>query len=78
MPKKKTSSLEQIGYIKTLPKNANLNDYESILIKKNDGEHITFYRLLLEKEEVDETTNFNKSWDIFNLRFIFNAIFLNF
>ena len=34
MHKKKTSSLEKIGYLKSLPKDADINNYESVSIKK--------------------------------------------
>ena len=66
MSDKKTSSLEKIGYVKTLPINADINDYESIKIKINNGEKLTLYRNLSEKKEIDDTSNFGSSWDVFN------------
>ena len=66
MSDKKTSSLEKIGYLKTLPKDADINDYESLLITKEDGKKITLYRLSSEREEFDDTSNFSNSWDVFN------------
>ena len=42
---KKISSLEKIGYLKTLPKDADINDYESLLISEKDGKTITLYIL---------------------------------
>jgi hypothetical protein len=66
MSEKNTSSLEKIGYLKTLPKDADINDYESLLITEKDGEKITLYRLSSEREEFDDTSNFSNSWDIFN------------
>ena len=66
MSKKKISSLEKIGYLKALPKNADINDYESLLMTKKDGEKITFYKLSSERTEFDDTSNFNNSWDVFN------------
>ena len=66
MSEKNTSSLEKIGYLKALPKNADINDYESLLITEKDGEKITLYRLSSEREEFDDTSNFSNSWDVFN------------
>tara|TARA_X000000368_G_C22969820_1_gene684937 strand:- start:302 stop:514 length:213 start_codon:yes stop_codon:yes gene_type:complete len=66
MSEKKTSSLEKIGYLKILPKNADINDYESLLITEQDGKKITLYRLSSEREEFDDTSNFSNSWDVFN------------
>jgi len=66
MSDKKTSSLEKIGYIKTLPKDADINDYESISIKKPDEKPTTLYRFLETKNTFDDTSNFSNSWDVFN------------
>ena len=66
MSERRLSSLEKIGYIRKLPKDANLNDYESITIKSKDGKKITLYRNLDEKKEIDDTSNFSSSWDLFN------------
>ena len=66
MSEKNTSSLEKIGYLKTLPKDADINDYESLLITEKDGKKITLYRLSSEREESDDTSNFSNSWDVFN------------
>ena len=66
MSEKNTSSLEKIGYLKTLPKDADINDYESLLITEKDGKKITLYRLSSEREEFDDTSNFSNSWDVFN------------
>ena len=66
MSEKKVYSLERIRYLKTLPKDADINDYESLLITEKDGEKITLYRLSSEREEFDDTSNFSNSWDVFN------------
>ena len=66
MSEKKIRAFEEIGYIKKLPKGSNINDYESINIKINSGEKLTLYRNLSEKKEIDDTSNFGSSWDIFN------------
>ena len=66
MSEKKISSLEKIGYLKTLPKDADINDYESLLITKKDGGKITLYKLSSERTEFDDTSNFSNSWDVFN------------
>tara|TARA_B100001758_G_scaffold247889_1_gene268206 strand:+ start:5371 stop:5583 length:213 start_codon:yes stop_codon:yes gene_type:complete len=66
MSERRLSSLEKIGYIRKLPKDANLNDYESITIKSKDGKKITLYRNLDKKKEIDDTSNFSSSWDVFN------------
>ena len=66
MSEKKISSLEKIGYTKILPNNANINDYESLLITEKDGKKITLYRLSSKRVEYDDTNNFSNSWDVFN------------
>ena len=66
MPEKKISSLEKIGYIKSLPKGADINDYESISIKQKNGEIITLYRTLEDRKEFDDIANFSNSWNVFN------------
>ena len=66
MAEKKQSSFEKVGYIKQLPTNAEISDYESILVKNNDGKSTVLYRKIVEKEKFDDTINFNESWDVFN------------
>ncbi len=66
MSNKKISSLEKIGYIKKLPKGANINDYESICLKQKSGKKITLYRYLNHRKEIDDVSNFSSSWDVFN------------
>lgn len=66
MAEKKQSSFEKVGYIKQLPTNAEISDYESILVKNNDGKFTKLYRKIVEKRKFDDTTNFNDSWDVFN------------
>ena len=61
-----TSSFERIGYIRNLPINADINDYESISITEKNGKKVTLYRLSSEREEIDDTSNFSNSWDVFN------------
>ena len=62
----KISSLEKIGYLKILPKGADINDYESLVITTKKGTKITLYRLASEKIQFDDASNFNSSWDVFN------------
>jgi hypothetical protein len=66
MPNKTTSSLEKIGYIKTLPKNSDINEYESISVKNTNGESIVLYRFIETKTDFDDTSNFSNSLEIFN------------
>ena len=66
MSKKKQSSFEKVGYIKQLPTNADISDYESILVKNNDGKFTKLYRKIVKKRTFDDTTNFSESWDLFN------------
>ena len=66
MSKKKVSALKKIGYLKILPKDADINDYESLLITEKDGKKITLYKLASETTEFDDTSNFSNSWDVFN------------
>ena len=66
MSEKKISSLEKIGYIKSLPKGADINNYEKISIKKKNGETLILYRALEDRKEIDDTSNFSSSWGVFN------------
>jgi hypothetical protein len=66
MSEKKQSSFEKVGYIKHLPTNADISDYESILVKNNDGKFTTLYRKIVEERKFDDTINFSESWDVFN------------
>ena len=66
MPEKKISSLEKNGYIKSLPKGADINDYENISIKEKNGETLILYRALEDREEIDDIGNFSNSWNVFN------------
>ena len=66
MPEKKILSLEKIGYIKSLPKGADINDYENISIKAKNGEKLILYRALSDRKEVDDIGNFSNSWNVFN------------
>lgn len=66
MSKKKLAYLAEIGYHRSLPKNADIDNYESIIITQKDGIKIKLYRLSSLKETFDDTTNFNNSWNIFN------------
>lgn len=62
----KKTSLEKIGYIKKLPKNSDIRNYETITIKNKKGEKITMYRHLNDTKQIDETNNFEESWRVFN------------
>tara|TARA_Y100001934_G_C12006293_1_gene610074 strand:- start:296 stop:511 length:216 start_codon:yes stop_codon:yes gene_type:complete len=66
MSKKQQTSLEKIGYKSKLPIDADINDYETIQIIGKDKKPITLYRNTSNKEEIDDTTNFSSSWDVFN------------
>ena len=66
MAEKKQSSFEKVGYIKQLPTNADISDYESILVKNNEGKFTKLYRKIVKEIKYDNTANFNESWDVFN------------
>ena len=66
MSEKKIREFEEIGYVKTLPKGSDINDYESITIKNKSGEKIKLYRNRVDREEIDDTSNFTNSWNVFN------------
>ena len=66
MSEKKILSFEKIGYTKNVPKGSNLDNFETLSVTIKSGEKITLYRNKLEKEEFDETSDFNRSWDVFN------------
>ena len=64
MPKT-NSSLEKIGFIKQLPNNANLDDYEVITINDKSGKKILMYRLKKEQINKEDLEDFNRSWTTF-------------
>ena len=66
MQKKDKTSLESIGYIKEIPKNADINDYEKINVKDKNGITKILYKRIEELQEFDKITDFNNSWRIFN------------
>lgn len=66
MRDKKISSFEKIGYLKSIPKNADINDFETISVTIKNGESIILYRDKKERKEIDETINFKESWEVFN------------
>ena len=66
MAEKKQSSFEKVGYMKQLPTNTDKSNYESILVKNNEGKFTTLYRKIVEERKYDDTTNFSESWDVFN------------
>ena len=66
MSNNRISSLEKIGYQKNLPKGSDINDFEVISITQKNGIKINLYRNKKEKKEIDETTNFDSSWEVFN------------
>jgi len=66
MRDKKISSFEKIGYLKSIPKNADINDFETISVTTKNGESVVLYRDKKERKEIDETTNFKESWEVFN------------
>jgi hypothetical protein len=66
MSENKLHSLEKIGYTKNVPELSDLDNFETISITSKSGEKITLYRNKLEKKEFDETSDFNRSWDVFN------------
>ena len=66
MRDKKISSFEKIGYLKSIPKNADINDFETISVTIKNGESVILYRDKKERKEIDETINFKESWEVFN------------
>ena len=66
MNKNRISSLEKIGYQKNLPKESDINDFEVISVTQKNGTKINLYRNKKEKHEIDDTTNFDSSWEVFN------------
>ena len=65
MQKKNKTSLKGIGYLEKIPLHANIDDYEKINIKNKGGKMKTLYREI-KNNKIDETTNFTKSWQVFN------------
>ncbi|HJM16501.1 MAG TPA: hypothetical protein QF851_03510 [Flavobacteriales bacterium] len=66
MSENKLHSLEKIGYTKDVPEASDLDNFETISVKSKSGKSITLYRNKSEKEEFDEISDFNRSWDLYN------------
>ena len=66
MTENKLHSLEKTGYSKSLPKGADINNFESIEVTNKSGEKIKLYRLISDTKQIDDTNNFSSSWDVFN------------
>ena len=66
MNNNRITSLEKIGYQKNLPKERDINDFEVISVTQKNGSKINLYRNKKEKKEIDDTTNFDSSWKVFN------------
>jgi hypothetical protein len=66
MSEKQVSLFEKAGFIKELPVDANINDYEILLVTNKDGIKMNLYRLSSERTKIDDTNNFSNSWDVFN------------
>ena len=63
---KDLSLFKKIGYQSELPKEADINDYESITLKEKSGKKTILYRYIKAKKEIDDITNFQNSWNVFN------------
>lgn len=66
MSENRISSLKKIGYQKNLPKGSDINDFEVISVTQKNGIKINLYRSKKEKQKIDDTTNFDSSWEVFN------------
>lgn len=65
MSDKKISSFEKIGYIRNLPQDADVNNYEKISVKDRSGNKTILYRIL-KINKIDNTKDFNSSWNTYN------------
>ena len=61
----KLLSLKKAGYIDSIPKDANLDEYEMISLKISNQKQKTLYRYIRENKKED-ISDFNTSWDVFN------------
>ena len=66
MSDSKLSPYIKIGYKTSLTKGDDIDDFETITIKDKSGSNILLYREKSKKKSFDETTDFSKSWDVFN------------
>ena len=51
--------------LKLNPEGADINDYEKISIRDKKGNINTLYRQRKKFEDLDDSTNFSSSWNIF-------------
>lgn len=58
--------LKNKGYIKKIPEDANIHEYEKIIIKKNQKKEVLYRLLSKRKSSNDDQYNFSNSLKIYN------------
>ena len=66
MTKKQLLSFKKDGYIEKIPKNENIDEYEQIEVKEKSGLITTLFRHISNKKKLNDISNFDKSWGVFN------------
>ena len=66
MSSTKISSFIKMGFTTMIPENTNIDNYEIIHVKENSGKETKLYRYIESKKKIDEVSNFNRSWEVFN------------
>lgn len=61
----KTSRLEKKGFLNQLPPNANIDDFEEVIINKKSGESLKMYRKKKEQIDKEDVEDFRSSWTTF-------------
>lgn len=60
-----TSLLEKKGFLSQLPRKANIDDFEEIIINRKSGEKLKMYRKKKEQIDKEDLENFTSSWTTF-------------
>ena len=66
MSSRKISSFIKMGFTTMIPENTNIDNYEIIYVKENSGKETKLYRYIESKKKIDDVSNFNRSWEVFN------------
>ena len=60
-----TSRLEKKGFLSQLPPDANIDDFEQIIVNGKSGEKLKMYRKKKERMDKQDLENFTSSWTAF-------------
>ena len=65
MRRDRTLPFTKIGFSKSIPKEEDKSNYETLLIKDSLGNTTKLYRSIIDNDQYN-ITNFNASWKVYN------------